>query len=195
MKREKRYPIISLATVAILLLTRSAFAFEKMDEKYLIRVGNPEATEAITHYFSLACPHCVLSTIREFPKIFDRYVKDGRLLWTFHANPSDVNTVRFLICLEKMPESRKFSFFWNVLGIALADEEELPFLLEEQSRLHGHAISGLADPDFLKRAPATLRSSEYLNQEGVPGSVPSIEKDGILVKGAPTLAKVREILR
>ena len=185
----------ALCLASCLFLSSLGSAFESLPDRYLVEVGNPKAKQTITEYFSLSCSACVKSIKKSFPKIFEDHIQKGELFWRFHPDPQDLTTLRFLVCLETVEKRKRFAFFWDVLhAVSPGKTQKNCLLIQEIIKLYGDPMPQLGDLDFLEKAKAAKACLLYLEQKGIPHTIPAIEKNGKLIKGFPSLKKIKETL-
>ena len=169
----------TLLTAALLSTTLSLGAFEKIPEKYTVSLGTPEAKHKIVEYFSLSCPLCLKLLKEEFPGIYTEYIKQKKVHWTFHPDPADLSTLQLMVCLEKLPESKRWAFFWEAVSIVKPNNASRnTFLLQELAKGFGLDVPRLYDIQWLETTSAYKTAYTYLKQGDTPKALPAIEVDG-----------------
>lgn len=187
--------MVKLLIISLLLFQSITFSFEKLPQNYLVEVGSPQAETSIVEYFSLSCVSCLKLIREDFETIFQDHIQTGNVLWTFHPDPIDLTTLRFLICLENIPPDKRFPFFWEVINsVSPTQEKRNTLLIEELSAHYGHPVKNLADLSFVEKTKAFNAAFSYLRQDDIPDQVPAIEKNGKLQKGFPSLKKIKDLL-
>ena len=169
----------TLLTAALLSTTLSLGAFEKIPEKYTVSLGTPEAKHKIVEYFSLSCPLCLKLLKEEFPGIYTEYIKQKKVHWTFHPDPADLSTLQLMVCLEKLPQSKRWAFFWEAVSVALPNNASRnSFLIQELAKQFGLDVPLLHDINWLESTEAYKTAYQYLKQGDTPKVLPSMEIDG-----------------
>jgi len=175
-----------------LCLCSQFFGFEKLDSKYWVRFGQPDAEFQAVEYFSLSCPKCLDFYKEEFPAIREKYIESGTLSWAFHPDPADLLTLQAMICLERLPNERKILFLDALMGslAKLKDNEHGCKLMQTAMEVFQDPVSELGELEFLEKSQAFQDAFEFVSQKDVVKVIPSIEIDGILYKEFPTPALI-----
>jgi hypothetical protein len=61
--------------LSFMLLTSSLWGLDKLDEKYLVLLGDASAPLHVTQYYSFTCPHCLALFQKDFQEIKKMYVE------------------------------------------------------------------------------------------------------------------------
>jgi len=172
-------------TCALIVTTLSLFAFEKLPEKYTISLGSIDAKHKIVEYFSLSCPLCLKLLKEEFPGIYTEHIAEKKIHWTFHPDPADLSTLQLMVCLEKLPQSKRWAFFWEAAQTVKPNNPSRnTFLLQELAKGFGLDVPLLNDIQWLETTSAYKKAYTYLKQGDTPKALPAIEVDGAFYEKA-----------
>lgn len=174
----------------------SLHAFEKLPQNYTISLGSSEAPHQITEYFSLSCPLCMQLLKTDFREIYVQYVETKQVHWTFHPDPQDITTLQLMICLEKLPQSKRWAFFWEtVQAVKVHNTGRNTFLLQELSKQFGLDLPLLHDIQWLETTEAYKKAYQYIRQSDAPTEIPTIElNSAIKDKILPTKKSLQELM-
>lgn len=180
---------------SFLFLFSFGFSFDNLPKTYLIKVGRENAETQIIEYFSLECPLCLKVIRNEFKEIFFQCIQKKDISWTFHPDPIDMTTLRFMICLEGMEEKNRFPFFWEVIqAIHPKAYDRNALILSTLNERYGGKKLPLSDLDFISESQAKQAGFSYLSQEDIPKILPSISKNGKMLNIHPDLKAIKEAL-
>jgi hypothetical protein len=169
----------TILTGALLATTLSLSAFEKLPEKYTISLGSLDAKHKVVEYFSLSCPLCLKLLKEDFPGIYTEHIAEKKIHWTFHPDPADLSTLQLMVCLEKLPQKKRWAFFWEVVSVVKPNNPSRnTFLIQELSKQFGLDVPLLHDIKWLESTEAFKTSYRYTQQDDAPKALPSIEVDG-----------------
>ena len=159
----------------------SSWAFEKLPEKYTVSLGTHEAKHTVVEYFSLSCPLCLKLIKKDFKEIYTQFIANGKMHWIFHPDPADLSTLQLMVCLERLPYSKKWSFFWEVIqAVKPNNPSRNTFLLQELSKQFGLDVPLLHDIKWLESTEVYQEAFKYTRQADAPTEIPLIEFDGTL---------------
>lgn len=182
--------------VVCFLLHASVYAFEKLDPKYRIAYGDPQAKVQIVEYFSFSCPKCFEFFVTDFPSIKEKYLKTGKISWTFHPDPADLLTLQALICLEKLDEKQKIVFFEavtkNLVDLKL---KHGCVVMQGAMEVFKHPLPELDKIDFVMQTEACKAAVKFLKQKDVVASIPTLEIGGRICDEYPTVDLVAKLFR
>jgi hypothetical protein len=166
----------------------SLFGFEKLDSKYCIQYGNPDAKICAVEYFSLSCPKCMEFFINEFPAIKEKHIDTGSLFWTFHPDPADLLTLQAMVCLDRLSPERKTLFLEAIMEnlAKLKGNQHGCQLMQTAMEVFQDPLPELEELDFLKKTEAFENAYRFVIQEDVVTVIPSVEIDGVFYKDAPS---------
>lgn len=166
------------------------FGFEKLDPKYCVRYGNPNAPTQAVEYFSLSCPKCMDFFQKEFPSIQEGYIKPGTVSWTLHPDPADLLTLQAMICIGRLPPEQKTLFLEAVMSnlAKLKTNEYGCRLMKAAMEVFENPVPELDNLDFIKTTQAFEDAFAFVMQEDVVTEIPSLEIDGIFHKEYPSQA-------
>ena len=178
------------------IFSPSLYSFEKLPEHYTISLGSSEAPHKITEYFSLSCPLCMKLLKTDFRDIYAQYVETKQVHWTFHPDPQDLTTLQLMICLEKLPQSKRWAFFWEVVqAVKVNNPGRNTFLLQELSKQFGLDVPLLHDIQWIETTEAYKRAYQYIRQSDAPTEIPTIEFDAAIQdKILPTKKSIQELM-
>ena len=170
------------AWLAALVLFSSVYGLEKLDPKYQIAYGNPDAETKIVEYFSLSCPKCVEWVLDEFPEL-----DLEKTSFVFHPVPADLLTLQAMVCLERLAPPQKKLFFETAMKLLPGiDPAEKSVLLEEAMEALGAPMPDLGKMEFLEKTGAFQDAFRFLSQEGGIDAIPAMEVNGALSEKYPT---------
>lgn len=171
-------------------------SFEKLPERYTLSLGTPQAPHTVVEYFSLSCPLCLNLLKKDFKEIYSQFVASKQIFWTFHPDPADLSTLQLMICLEKLPNSKKWAFFWEaVQAVKPKSPSRNTFLLQELAKQFNLDLSLLHDIKWLESTEAYQAAHKYTQQKDAPKEIPAIEFDGKLFNDVlPTKKSIEERL-
>ena len=164
----------------------SVLGVEKLPLKYQISYGDASAPIKITEYFSLSCPTCIKSFLKDFKTIQESYIETHQVQWSFHLNPADLLTLQAMLCLEKLSEQEKIIFFEAIVE-NLNNSQNGTQLLKITMETLGKQVPVLDDIEALKLQPIFLTAYNYLKQPGVVQELPTLEINGIVYDEFPHL--------
>jgi hypothetical protein len=174
MKKVLSWLIMSFVPFAV-------FALEKLDAKYQIAYGDPQAKIKITQYFSFQCPHCVGLFKQDFKEIKAKYLDTKKVYWIFHPIPMDMPTVQGMVCLEKLLDKEKRIFLEVLLDeLVIENPQVTACLMEKAMEVFEKPISQLKDKEYLSETNAFLDAYHFLKQKEKIEVVPTIEINGQL---------------
>lgn len=185
-----------LAILSIIPLTLSAF--EKLNDRYLVTYGNPEAPHRIVEYISFTCPNCIELFKDDFADIRERYIDSEKTYWVFHPMPVDLLTVQAMACLEKLSEYRKRIFLEEMLSFADENQpKDVAHLMSQIMALLDGDARNVANIDELEKTEAWEAAYQFLKGGGLSvEAVPSIEMDGELMEElVPSLKIISALFR
>ncbi|MEM7174340.1 MAG: thioredoxin domain-containing protein [Chlamydiota bacterium] len=172
----------------------SAFSFELLPKTYLVEVGRETAKTQIVEYFSLGCPRCLKLIKSDFKNIFYECIQKSDVCWTFHPDPIDLTTLRFMICLENIPPKNRFPFFWEaVQAVKPGAHQRNTLILNALSEGYGGKALPLADLDFIASSQAKRASFAYLQQVDIPQVLPAVSKNGKMLSILPSFKSIKEV--
>ncbi|NGX50727.1 MAG: hypothetical protein K1060chlam2_00577 [Chlamydiae bacterium] len=187
--------INKLILLCALPLTIFARDFNTLPDCYRVQVGQASATSTIVEYFSLSCPLCLKLIKQEFREIYEKHVQTGEISWEFHPDPQDISTLQLMVCLEKLPQSKRWPFFWKIAqSVKAGAPGRSCFFMQELMKHYERPLPLLHDIHFLETTRAYRESYKYLKQNGIPSELPAIEQDGTSIKGLPTKNLIAKIL-
>jgi len=160
------------------------FSLEKLDEKYLIKMGDPDSKVQIIQYFSMTCPHCLSLFKKDFQIIKEKYLDTKKASWIFHPIPLDSLTIQLMDCLSKLNPRQKEIFFEALFDtIIIQDGSDIVlFLIQEAMKTFNHPIPELDNKSYITKTQAFTDAFNYIRQEDRLDAVPAVEIDGILYR-------------
>jgi hypothetical protein len=172
-----------------------SWAFEKLPEKYKISLGSAAAKHTVVEYFSLSCPLCLKLLKKDFKKIYEQYIENRKVFWTFHPDPADLSTLQLMVCLERLPQSKKWSFFWECVQVVKPNNPSRnTFLLQELAKQFNLDVPLLHDIQWLESTEAFQEAYKYTRQADAPKEIPTIEFAGVLQENLPNLKTIEELV-
>ena len=154
--------LILLCTLPLSIFARN---FEPLPDCYRVQIGEASAHSKIVEYFSLSCPLCLRLIQRDFKEIFEKHIQTGQTSWVFHPDPQDISTLQLMICLEKLPQSKRFPFFWEIVkAIKTGSPGRNCFLMQELMKRFDRPLPFLHDVNFLETTTAYTEAFKYLKQ-------------------------------
>ncbi len=174
----------------------TAWAFEKLDSKYQITYGNPNAHIKIVEYFSMSCTKCFDFFEEDFRPIKDKYIDTGEVFWVFHPDPADLLTLQAMVCLGHLEDRQKPLFFETVLKhIREKKHKHGCIIMQAAMEVLGYPLPKLAEMDFLEKTAAFKDAFLFLKQEDVVKTIPIVEINGEIQDEYPSRVFLeREIL-
>jgi Thioredoxin len=180
-----------------LTICSSSFGFDKLDSKYWVQYGNPQAKWQIVEYFSLSCSKCLEFFKNDFPAIKKKHIDSGDVFWTLHPDPSDLLTLQAMVCLDRLPPKQRVLFLEAIMNhlSSLDRNEHGGQLMQAAMEVFQEPLPDLEQVEFLKNTRAFQDAYEFVTQEGIVTVIPSIEINGILYDEYPTLALIDASIR
>lgn len=175
-----------------LLISSSFFGFEKLNSKYWVQYGSPDAESQVVEYFSLSCPQCLKFFNQEFPSIQRNYVDPGTISWSMHPDPADLLTLQAMICLERLSPEHKALFLKTIIdGMSKCKGTEQGCnLMKAAMEAFQNPIPDLENLEFIQKTEAFQDAFSFVTQKDVVRVIPSVEIDGILYKQFPNAALI-----
>lgn len=160
------------------------FSFDKLDEKYLIVIGDAEAPVKITQYFSMTCPHCLSLFKKDFKDLKENYLDTKKVTWTFHPVPLDSLTIQLMDCLSKLTQKQKVILFEALFDtIQMQDSSDvIIFLMQEAMKTFDHPIPELDEKIYITKTQAFWDAFNFIKQEDRLDAVPAIEVNHVLYR-------------
>lgn len=184
-----------LLFASLLFLSAQVFSFEPLPKAYVVEVGRENAKTQIVEYFSLGCPLCLSLIKSEFKDIFFECIQKKDVCWTFHPDPLDLTTLRFMICLENIPPKHRFPFFWETIqAVTPGNHQRNALMLKALSERYGGKQLPLGDLDFISESQAKRDSFSYLQQPDIPQTLPALSKNGKFLNILPQLKSIKEAI-
>ena len=181
---------------ALFLFINSAQAFEKLPAKYQIFYGNSDAKVQIVEYFSLSCPKCFEFFTEEFPSIREKYIKTGEIGWAFHPDPADLLTLQAMVCLEQLTPKQKTIFLEALIKNLLEMKRKHGCLLMQGAmEVFQRPVPELENMEFLAKTEAFQAAFQFLKQEDVIQSIPTLEINGKICEEYPTAKTVIKLIQ
>lgn len=180
---------------AVLLIGAAPmWAFQKLDMHYQRSFGNAEAPIKVVEYFSLTCPHCIRFFNQDFDTIKSKYLDSKQVVWTFHPDPADILTLQFMVCLDRLEESKRNMFLYVVMkmfeeDMVKASKHPKKYVLTMKKVMEHleQPVPELEELSFLEKTEAFQRAYAFLKQKDVPRMSPTLEINGIIQDECPTL--------
>ena len=195
-KKRTVLNVIWVFILGFLLVPPASFAYEKLPETYTISLGNPRAKTKIVEYFSLTCPLCLKLLKEDFPEIYKEQILTSNTYWTFHPDPQDIATLQLMICLEMLPQDKKWKFFWEVASsVNPALTGKNTFLIQQLAKQFGLGLLHLHDIAWIEKTAAYEQAFNYIKQKDAPSILPAIEINGALQEGLPTQKFLRSVVQ
>jgi hypothetical protein len=163
----------------------SIFGFEKLDSKYWVQYGKPDAEVKAVEYISLSCPKCLELFKEDFPKIKEKFIDSGRVSWVYHLDPADLLTLQAMVCLEQLSEEQKPLFFASIVE-NLPNVKDGCHLMQAAMETFGKPIPDLGKVEFLEKSQAFQDAFQFVRQEDVITVIPTLEIDGVIYKEFPS---------
>ena len=177
------------------LVSLNMYSIDKLEDKYCVRLGKPQAKLEIIEYMSFSCYSCIKLYREDFAKIQEKFVDNGLISWTFHPVPMDLVTVQAMICLEKLSEKQKLVFLEAILSEIDLDNSELsPQLMMQALEFFKVKMGNLTSPDFVKSSPAFRDAFAFVNQKEKITEVPTIEINGKIYHEIPDFEFISKIV-
>lgn len=179
--------MVKIGMMVALLFCSVMDAFEKLPPSYQIAYGDTRAPVHVVEYFSFSCPKCLQFVNGAFADFKREYINTGKVYWAFHPDPADKQTLLAMICLKELDPEQKRRFL-----------EEVAFRMNSSSIAMGLSamqavmesfrkpLPDLGKPSFWQNSEAFLRAFDFLVQEGVVSSVPTVEIDGEILDAFPS---------
>ena len=101
-----------------------------------------------------------------------------------------------MVCLEKLPQSKRWAFFWEaVQAVKVNNPGRNTFLLQELSKQFALDVPLLHDIQWLETTEAYKKAYQYIQQSNAPTEIPSIEFNGLIKeKSLPTKKSIQELI-
>lgn len=175
--------------VLILLAVASANAFEKLDAKYRVAYGQPDAKHRIVEYVSLSCPKCIDSIRNGLHQWND-------VFWEYHPVPADIATLQAMVCLEHLSANEK-PIFLEVISKHVAQVGKQGICLLMQAAMNGFEkpLPDLDKMEFLEQSAAFRKAVDFLKQKDVIQVIPTVEIDGVLLDQFPNRDVIEQQLK
>ena len=178
------------AIVTFIMLTGFCFAaqaVEKLDAKYCVTYGNSEAPVKVVEYFSMNCPQCLYLFEKEFDYIKRRYINAGQVQWTFHPDPTTIQTLQAMICLEQLTPRKKQLFLEDALPkLQGKDPASKTMVLKQIAYKFGVEFPTDDQIESLKKTDAFKSAYKFVSQKEGVESVPTVEINGKMYDEMPS---------
>lgn len=179
-----------------LLFCSSAFAMDKLDERYQVCYGSKEAPVQIVEYLSLSCAKCHELYETEFEGIKRDLIESGEVCWRFHPDPADLPTLQAMACMELLSEEEK-RFFWEAIlpQIAKWSPKHSAEVMQAAMQQLGKPLPDLHSMEFLEKTDAFVSAYQFLTQKDVVTVLPTLEIDGTIYDETPSREFIDEQLK
>lgn len=167
----------------------------KLDLKYCITYGDPQAPVHVTEFFSFQCPRCIGLFKSDFENIKKDFIDTGKIHFQFHPIPQDLPTAQALICFENLTESEKQVFLEVVFEEAIySDPDFTTQLMMAAMNAFKKPIPQLANREFVQNHKVFEEIFYFIKQEKIL-AVPTIEINGqILANEIPNYQFIQSLV-
>lgn len=177
-----------MTTIALMAAAISAHAIEKLDSKYCVTYGEDDAPIKVVEYYSLNCPQCLYLFTKEFDYIKRRYINSGKVQWTFHPDPTTLQTLQAMMCLESLSGRKKELFFEELLPkLQGKDPASKTRVLKQLAYRFGADFPSDEQVEKLKETPAFKSAYKFVSQKDGVESVPTVEINGSVKDEMPSI--------
>jgi len=180
----------------LLLVPGFLGAFEKLDQRYVVSYGDPNAAITVVEYFSFSCPYCSSLFNTDFPLIKRHFIDTGKAHWIFHPIPVDLLTLAAMACLEELPSDHKVILLEEMLPLTKYEQpQELARFMGRVMDLFGVEVGDLSDLETLESCRAFEAAFFFLKGGGLEvQALPSLEIEGEIIVGEiPTFSFVEQL--
>lgn len=176
--------MIRILTLFLFLLMQARLvSIEKLNEKYCVSFGNPNAKNKVIEYYSFSCPHCIALFRKDFNLVKERLIEKGNIYLVFHPIPLDLQTVQAMVCLSKLSEEEKRLFLDAILSEADIEEPKITsMLMQKAMEILKKPQKDLQDKDFISAQEAFQDAFRFLKQEDQIEAIPTAEINGRLFR-------------
>ncbi len=179
--------------IVFLLSLFAVASAERLDHKYCIFYGDPNAPVEVVEYFSFSCPHCIVLFDRDFQTIRCRYIENGRVRWIFHPVPNDMQTVQAIACLSVLSDQDKRVVLEAVLPSIDVSAPEINTRIMQRAMQHfGSEAPPMDDLSALAAQPYFKDAYAYIQQPEAIRDVPTVEINGRVYEDVPSLEFLRK---
>lgn len=180
----------------LLLICCSLWSFQKLDSKYQIKYGQPEAKTQIIEYFSFSCPKCLDLFKKSFSAIREKYIDTKKVYWAFHPDPADLLTLQAMVCLEKLKDDEKRQFFEAVFThLDRKNFKQGCLLMQLTMEVLNRPIPDLDKMSFLEKTEALQDAFYFLKQKDAVTSIPTVEINGKIYDAYPSQEFLEKTLK
>ena len=166
-----------------LLITTIASSAQLVDDKYVIHFGNPEAPNVVREYISFECLQCVKLFKEDFDSIEREYITSDEFRWEFCLIPTDITTLKAMVCLEQLSEEEKLVFLYGIWSeVPLDHLGDMSILMVRAMDYFEKPLSDLNDYEFIMQHPILEESFRYQAQKDRIVAVPTMEYKGIIYR-------------
>ena len=176
----------SILTLILILFSCMGYAVEKINDNYCIIYGEPTAPVKVVEYFSLGCPKCLFLFTEEFDYLKQRYIDAKKVHWVFHPNPTDIQTLQAMICIEQLSPRKKQLFLEDLLPKLQGKSPESKTRgLKQVAYRFDVTFPSQDQIDSLKKTDAFKNAYQFVSQKEGIEAVPTVEVNGILYEEMP----------
>lgn len=185
-----------ILTLLAVLICCAALSVEKLLDPYLVQYGSPEAPVKIIQYYSLTCPHCVALFRKQFKQIKESFIQTGKIHWTFHPVPMDLQTVQVMDCFSKLTPKNREIFLEAILEELAIDRPAFTArLMQKGMEVLENPIPDLQEKAYLSETAAFTDAFNFLKANEDLNAVPAVEVNGRFFKGEiPNIAFIERVL-
>lgn len=175
-----------ILSIIFILCVSVAHSVDRIPEQYCISYGDPKAPVKVVEYFSLGCPQCLFLFTKEFKYLKQRYIDSNKVHWTFHPNPTDIQTLQAMICFEQLSSRKKQLFLEELLPkLQGKNPESKTRVLKQVAYRFDVTFPSQDQIESLKKTDAFKKAFQFVSQQEGIDEVPTVEINGKLYEEMP----------
>jgi protein-disulfide isomerase len=160
-------------------------------------LGNADAPITIIEYSSLSCPHCATFHKEVLPELKTQYIDTGKVRYIAREFPLNESALAGAVVSRCLDPSRYFAFtgllFSKQADWAFKEDALTPLkAFSKQAGMSGEEFDKCVDNEALQKKILAIRDEGQ--KKGV-NATPSFFVNGMILKGAPTLPALIEMMK